>query len=66
MAAATFYTPPSRETPRPDGLCPHCLNPSLKTFTRVRIDWDGFTVLGTRVACTDCRVWIEPLKELAK
>lgn len=65
MAAAYHYTH-YRETPRPDGLCPHCHNPALKTFTRIRIDWDGVTDVGTRVACTDCRVWIEPLKEFKK
>ncbi|QOP64278.1 hypothetical protein QDW16_gp26 [Microbacterium phage Quenya] len=62
MAAIHTYVH-FRDTPTPDGLCPRCLNPALKQFTLQRLDWDGITNIGTRVACTDCRIWIEPLKE---
>ncbi|QJD49860.1 hypothetical protein QDW19_gp45 [Microbacterium phage AvGardian] len=65
MAAIIHYTH-FRRTERPDGLCPHCLNPALKEFTAQRIDMDGVTPVGTRVACVDCRVWLGPIKEFAK
>lgn len=63
MAAITHYVH-YRETPTPDGLCPICFNPALKTYHLLRIDMDGITPIGTRVACRDCRKWIEPVKEL--
>ncbi|AUG84838.1 hypothetical protein SEA_SHARKBOY_42 [Microbacterium phage Sharkboy] len=63
MAAITHYVH-FRETPAPDGLCPKCFNPALKTYHLQRIDLDGITTIGTRVACSDCRIWIEPVKEL--
>lgn len=53
-----------KETPRVDALCPKCFNPALKQYTLVRIDMDGITDVGTRVACRDCKVWIEPIQEL--
>ena len=48
MAAIVHYTH-HRGDVRPDGLCPHCLNPALKEFTALRIDMDGVTPIGTRV-----------------
>jgi hypothetical protein len=65
MAAAYHYVA-YRESPRVDGLCPHCFNPALKLYTYQRIDWDGITDIGTRVGCRDCKVYIEPLKEFNK
>ncbi len=65
MAAIVHYTH-HRGAVRPDGLCPHCFNPALKEFTALRIDMDGVTPIGTRVMCSDCRVWITPLKEFPK
>jgi len=62
MAAITMYTA-FKESPRPDDLCPKCLNPALKLYTLQKVDLDGITVIGTRVACRDCRIWIGPLKE---
>ena len=52
-----------RDTPDIDELCPKCFNPALKKFILQRIDLTGGTDLGERVACTDCKIWITPVKE---
>jgi hypothetical protein len=52
-----------RETPDVDGLCPKCFNPALKRYTLQRVDMDGITFLGQRVACRDCKDWVTPLEE---
>ena len=62
MAAITQYVH-IKDTPPVEGLCPKCFNPALKTFTLERIDMTGITILGTRVACVDCKIWVEPIKE---
>lgn len=62
MAAIAQYVH-FKDTPDVDGLCPKRFNPALKEFTLQRIDLNGITTLGTRVACTDCRDWVTPLKE---
>ena len=62
MAAITQYVH-FRDTPAVDGLCPRCFNPALKEFTLQRINLEGITTLGTRVACSDCHIWTGPLKE---
>jgi len=64
MAAITIYTH-FRDDPRPDGLCPKCFNPSLRTYTLQRIDMDGITPIGNRVACRDCNKWITKLEIFA-
>jgi|GEM_PF-5671556 len=63
MAAINHYVH-FKDSPTPDGLCPKCFNPALKLYHLQRIDMDGITTIGTRVACRDCRIWIEPTKEL--
>jgi hypothetical protein len=55
-----------RDTPEVDGLCPHCFNPALKRYVLQRIDLDGITNVGERIACTDCKVWTTKLKEYNK
>ena len=62
MAASHTYVH-FKDTPRPDDLCPHCFNPSLKVYTLEKIDLDGITLVGERIACSDCKVWIGPMKE---
>lgn len=62
MAAINQYVR-FRDTPRVDGLCPKCFNPSLKLYILQRINWDGITNLGERVACADCHIWTTDLKE---
>lgn len=64
MAAIKMYVL-FKDTPPVDDLCPHCFNPALKQFTLESLSWDGINILGTRVACTDCKVFTEPLKEIA-
>jgi len=59
MAAIRLWVPVRDE--RPDGLCPHCLNPALKLYRLQQIDWDGVTIIGTRVGCRDCKKMIGPL-----
>lgn len=49
-----------KETPRPDGLCPICWNPSLKTYTITRLDLDGLTPVGERNMCPQDKKWIGP------
>lgn len=65
MAAQKFYLP-DRAAARVDELCPTCHNPSLRVYLLWQLDWDGLTLIGERVACTDERRWIAPLKEYAK
>ena len=56
-----------RDTPAaPDALCPKCFKPALKRYILQRVDMDGITPIGERIACTDCKTWVEPLKEYAK
>ena len=62
MAAINPYSR-FKDTPRVDDLCPKCFNPALKLFILQRIDLNGITPIGERIACTDCKVWIGPLKE---
>ena len=65
MAAIRLWVP-FRETPRPDGLCPICFNPSLKTFTLQSVDLDGITPLAHRDGCRDCNKWIGPAIPIQK
>jgi len=64
MAALRHYVH-FRDTPDVEGLCPKCFNPALKTYVLEVIDLDGITMIGERIACRDCKVWVEPLKEYA-
>ncbi|AXH47336.1 hypothetical protein SEA_EDEN_41 [Microbacterium phage Eden] len=59
MAAVNMWVH-FRETERPDGLCPYCHNPALKLYHLQRLDMDGLTIIGERIACTDCRKFIGP------
>lgn len=60
--AAINLTSLKRDAPRPDGLCPRCHNPSLMTYTVMKLDLDGVTILGERDACTDDRRFAGPLR----
>lgn len=63
MAAIQMYVH-FKDTPDVEGLCPKCLNPALKKYTLERITIDGITFMGTRIACTDCRTWLEPVQTI--
>lgn len=65
MAAIRMWVP-FRETPRPDGLCPICFNPSLKVYTLQQVDLDGITPIATRIGCRDCNKWIAPAIPIQK
>jgi hypothetical protein len=62
MAAIQIYVRFS-DTPRVDGLCPKCWKPALRQYILQNIDLDGITTLGTRTACSDCHIWVEPLQK---
>lgn len=46
-----------------DELCPSCFKPSLMLYILERIDWDGITVVATRIRCRDEQQWVSAPKE---
>lgn len=65
MAAIRMWVP-FRESPRPDGLCPLCFNPSLKLYTLQSVNWDGITPIAHRIGCRDCNKWVGPATPIQK
>lgn len=57
MAAINIYVH-DKTKEDPDGLCPNCSLPTLKTYVLERIDMTGITLVGERIACRDERVWV--------
>lgn len=63
MAAINHYVTKKGPATRVDGLCPKCFNPALKLALCYLIDLDGITELGDRVLCSDCKIWVTPLRK---